>query len=186
MKHEPDSSYAWMRLFISLALATVGGIGLWSCVVALPAIQTEFGIDRAGASLPYTVTFVGFAIGGLLTGKLADRLGITVPLFAGAICLGAGFILDGLSTSYHQFLAIQAVLIGLLGSSATFGPLIADVSQWFLKRRGIAVAIVASGNYLAGTIWPPILEHSIQTYGWRHSFMAIGVIVVATMLPLSL
>ena len=120
MNHTPDSSYAWVRLLISLALATVGGIGLWSCVVALPAIQTEFGIDRAGASLPYTVTFVGFAICGLLTGKLADKLGITVPLFAGAICLGAGFILDGLSASYHQFWSQRA--FGRCDGAKTAGP----------------------------------------------------------------
>jgi MFS family permease len=80
--YTPDSSYAWMRLLVSLALATIGGIGLWSSVVILPTIQAEFGIDRAGASLAFTVTTIGFAIGGVLMGRAADRFGITVPLFA--------------------------------------------------------------------------------------------------------
>ncbi len=182
----PDSRYSWARLAISLSLATIGGIGLWSSVVVLPTIQAEFGIDRAGASLPYTVTTLGFAVGGIMMGRIADRFGITVPLFAGAMALGAGFVLAGLSGSYWQFLVVQALLIGMLGSSATFGPLVADVSQWFLRKRGIAVAIVASGNYLAGAIWPPFLQRAIDAYGWRPVYMMIGILCVTLMMPLAL
>jgi MFS family permease len=183
---ETDTTYAWSRLAISLALATIGGIGLWASVVVLPTIQVEFGIDRAGASLPYTVTMIGFAVGGMIMGRIADRRGITVPLSIGAISLGAGFILSALVGSYVQFLIVQFLFIGLLGSSATFAPLVADVSQWFLTRRGIAVAIVAGGNYLAGTIWPPFLQYAISAYGWRTTFMAIGALCIATMIPLAL
>src|SRR5512139_603172 len=161
----PDSRPSWIRLAISLALATLGGIGIWAPVVVLPTIQQEFGIDRAGASLPYTVTTIGFALGGVVMGKLADRFGIMIPLIIASFGLGGGFMLGAWSQSYTQFLFTQAVLIGFLGCSATFGPLVADVSQWFLKRRGIAVAIAASGNYLAGTIWPPILQHMISSFG---------------------
>ena len=182
----PDSRTSWLRLAISLALSTIGGIGLWSPVVVLPAIQQEFGVDRAGAALPYTVTTIGFALGGVLMGRVADRFGIIVPLSIGAVSLGLGFILAGLSGSYLQFLIVQAVMIGMLGSSATFGPLVADVSQWFLKRRGIAIAIVASGNYLAGTVWPPVLQRAVENFGWRPTYMVIGLLCVATMLPLAL
>jgi MFS family permease len=183
---ETDSSYAWSRLAISLALATIGGIGLWASVVVLPTIQVEFGIDRAGASLPYTLTMIGFAVGGMIMGRIADRFGITVPLVIGAISLGAGFIFSALAGSYMQFLIVQALFIGLLGSSATFGPLVADVSQWFLTRRGIAVAIVAGGNYVAGTIWPPFLQQAISAYGWRAAFMTSGVLCIGAMIPLAL
>jgi MFS family permease len=183
---ETDSMYAWLRLGISLALAVIGGIGAWASVVALPAIQVEFGIDRAGASLPYTVTMIGFAAGGMIMGHFADRRGIALPLLVGAFSLGTGFILAGFVGNYVQFLIVQFLWIGLFGSSATLGPLIADVSQWFLRRRGIAVAIVASGNYLAGTIWPPFLQQAISAYGWRTTFIAIGVLCMATMIPLSL
>jgi MFS family permease len=183
---ETDNLYAWLRLAVSLALAIIGGIGAWASVVALPAIQVEFGIDRAGASLPYTVTMIGFAIGGMIMGRFADRRGIAAPLLIGAFSLGAGFILAGLVGSYIQFLIVQFLLIGLFGSSATLGPLIADVSQWFLRRRGIAVAIVASGNYLAGTIWPPFLQQAISAYGWRATFIAMGVLCIGTMVPLAL
>jgi MFS family permease len=171
---------------ISLAMATIGGIGLWSSVVVLPTIQQEFGIDRAGASLPYTVTTIGFAVGGVVMGRVADRFGIMVPLLVGSVALGLGFILDALSQNYVQFLMAQALMIGLLGSSATFGPLVADVSQWFLKRRGIAVAIVASGNYLAGAVWPPFLQQAISTWGWRPTYIGIGLLCLCTMLPLAL
>ncbi len=183
---ELDSGAAWRRLATALAIATVGGVGLWSAVVVLPTIEREFGVDRGGASLPFTATMICFAIGGVLSGRLADRFGIMLPLFGGAIMLGIGYFVAAAAPSYGAFVAAQAVIIGGLGASATFGPLVADISHWFLKRRGIAVAIVASGNYLAGTMWPPILQHAIETIGWRDAFMGLGVLCVATMLPLSL
>jgi MFS family permease len=183
---ELDSGPAWRRLATALAIATIGGVGLWSAVVVLPTIEREFGVDRGGASLPFTATMICFAIGGVLSGRVADRFGIMLPLFGGAIMLGIGYFVAAAAPSYWAFVAAQAVLIGGLGASATFSPLVADISHWFLKRRGIAVAIVASGNYLAGTIWPPILQHAIEVIGWRYSFMGLGVFCVATMLPLSL
>lgn len=181
----PDGRYAWFRLAVSLVLAVVGGIGLWLAVVVLPTIQAEFGVDRAGASLPYTATFVGFAFGGFVMGKVAQRYGIIVPVSIAAVALGAGFGLAALAQNFWQFLVIQAVLVGFLGSAATFGPLVADVSQWFLKRRGIAVAIVASGNYIAGAIWPPFMQSAIETYGWRATYAVLGLICVTIMLPLA-
>ena len=83
-------------------------------------------------------------------------------------------------------MAAQALVIGMLGTATTFGPLIADVSHWFKKRRGIAVAIVASGSYVAGTIWPPILQHAIDAWGWRQTYVGVGIFCVLTMLPLAL
>ncbi|MEO6608030.1 MAG: MFS transporter [Aestuariivirga sp.] len=184
--HLPDSRYSWFRLLASLALATVGGIGLWAGIVALPFIQADFGVDRAGASFPYTMTMIGFAFGGILMGRLSDRFGIMVPLMLGAVSLCAGFWAAALSPSYWGFVAANAILIGMLGSAATFGPLVADVSLWFQKKRGIAVAIGASGNYLAGMLWSPLLAHAIENYGWRHSYMVIGTACVVIMLPLAL
>src|SRR4026209_2092427 len=109
---ETDNMYAWSRLAISLALAIIGGIGAWASVVALPTIQVEFGIDRAGASLPYTATMIGFAFGGLILGRFADRRGIAASLLVAAFSLGAGFIFAALARSYAQFLIVQFLCIG--------------------------------------------------------------------------
>jgi MFS family permease len=98
----------------------------------------------------------------------------------------AGYVLAAQATGLWQFVLAQALIIGMLGTATSFGPLIADISLWFRKRRGIAVAIVASGSYIAGTIWPPILQHAIDTWGWRQTYVGVGIFCVLTMLPLAL
>ena len=170
-----DSPYSWFRLGVCLILSTIGGVGLWSSVVVLPSIELEFGLDRGGASFPYTATMIGFALGGVLMGRLVDRFGIAIPVIMAATMICAGYVLSSFAPNFWTFLACQAVLIGMLGSSATFGPMVADVSHWFLKRRGLAIAIVASGNYLAGAIWPPILQEAIVSIGWRGAYFWVGV-----------
>ena len=184
--YAPDSRYAWRRLAVAVALSTIGGVGLWSTVIVLPTIETAFGVDRGGASIPYTATMIGFAAGGIMMGRLTDRFGIVVPLVIGALMLGIGYLASAAATTYWQFVLAQSLLVGMLGSSATFAPLVADVSLWFVRKRGIAVAIVASGNYLAGAIWPPILTYAIATVGWRYAFVLIGVFCLVTLLPLGL
>jgi MFS family permease len=181
---QPETAYAWMRLIAAFVLSTIGGVGMWSVVVALPPMQAEFGVARSAASLPYTFTMVGFALSGILMGKLSDRFGIVVPVIVGASALGLGFVTASHATSLWQFALIQG-LIGV-GSSATFAPLLADTSLWFTRRRGIAVAIFASGNYFAGTLWPPVMQHFIEAVGWRQTYLGIGLFCVASMLPLAL
>ncbi|MGE0098793.1 MAG: MFS transporter [Hydrogenophaga sp.] len=183
---EAESPYAWWRLTVSLALMTLGGAGMYSVTVVLPRIQADFGIDRGAASFPYTLTMIGFGVGGILMGKLSDRFGVMVPVLGGAVGLGLGFIAAGAATSLWQFSLIQGLLIGLLGTSATFAPLVADTSRWFTRRRGIALAICMSGNYLAGAIWPPVVQHFIDNGGWRQSYFTIGAICLVVMLPLAL
>ena len=180
-----ESRYAWTRLIAALILSTIGAVGMWSVIVALPAVQAEFGVARADASLPYTMTMIGFGLGGILMGRLSDRVGIMIPVAAGAIALGLGAAAAGWSANLWQLTLAQGVLIGL-GSSATFGPLIADTSMWFARRRGIAVGIIASGHYVAGAIWPPIVQHFIATAGWRQTYFGIGLLCITSMLPLAL
>lgn len=179
-----DSAIAWWRLLAGLTLSTIGGVGMWSVVVALPTVQAEFGVARGDASLPYTLTMILFGMGGILMGRWSDRSGIMYPVLGGTVALAVGFLVAGSSTSLWQFAVVQGVLIGV-GSSATFAPLLADTSQWFVRRRGIAVGIFASGNYLAGTVWPPIVQHFIETSGWRPTYFGIGLFCLATMLPLA-
>jgi MFS family permease len=184
--HAADSRYAWTRLAVTLALMTIGSSAMYIVSVVLPAVQAEFGVARADASLPYTLLMIGFGIGGIVMGKLADRFGVMLPVLIGAGGLGAGFIAAGLSGSLLGFAIAHGLLLGLVGSSATFAPLVADTSLWFVRRRGIAVAICASGNYLAGAIWPPIVQHFVETVGWRSTYIGIGIFCVLTMPLLAL
>ena len=181
----PDSRYSWLRLGVTLLLSAIGGVGMWSVVVVLPEIQAAFGVDRAAASLPYTLAMLGFGVGGIVIGRLVDRFGVARPLALLVVMLGLGYVAAGLAASLWQFALANGLLIGV-GSAATFGPLIADISHWFRRRRGIAVAVCASGNYVAGTIWPPVVQHFVTTAGWRATHIGIGLFCVATMLPLAL
>ncbi len=181
-----ETPYAWARLAASLLIGTIGSIGMWSAVVVLPAIQADFGVARAEASLPYTVAMVFFVVGQILMGRLADRAGVVPPLLAGTVALTLGYVGASLATGLGQFVLAYGLLIGFLGSPATFGPVIADVSHWFTRRRGIAVAISSCGSYLAGTVWPPIVQHFTERVGWRATHLGIGVFCAVTLLPLSL
>jgi len=181
---EPESAYAWLRLLACVLIGTVGSVGMWSVVVALPAFQADFAVARADASVPYTLAMIGFAAGAVLMGSIADRWGISVSVILGALMLAVGFAASAVAGNIWQF-ALVHLLIGF-GSSATFAPLIADISHWFDRRRGIAVAICASGNYLGGAIWPPIVNGLIAGSGWRSTQMVIAFVCLATMIPLTL
>jgi MFS family permease len=135
--------------------------------------------------MPYTWMLVGFGLGGILMGKLADRYGVTVPILISAAGLGLGYAGAGLAGDIWLFSIAHGLLIGLLGSSATFAPLIADTTLWFVRRRGIAVAVCASGNYLAGTVWPPIVQHFIETVGWRDTYFGLAAFSAIVMLSLA-
>jgi len=184
--HAPDSRYAWTRLALVLTLMTIGSGAMYVIAVVLPAVQAEFGVARADASLPYTLMMVGFGLGGIAMGKLADRIGVMWVVLIGAAGLGSGFVLAGLSGSLTAFALLHGVLLGALGSSATFAPLVADTSLWFERRRGIAVAICASGNYLAGALWPPVVQHFVEAVGWRQTYTGLGVFCAVTMPLLAL
>jgi MFS family permease len=178
-----DGRYAWTRLLLSILVGTIGSVGMWSVVVVLPAVQAEFGVDRAAASLPYTMTMVGFAAGNVFLGRIVDRTGIVLPLIAAAGALFVGYILAAMVTSIWMFALLQA-LVGF-GSAATFGPLIADLSHWFDKRRGVAVAAAASGNYFGGAIWPIVMQSLMSGDGWRFTYTTIGILCLA-MIPLTM
>ena len=181
-----ESPYAWARLCASLLLMTIGGSGVYTISVVLPRIQAEFGVTRGDASLPYTLSMIGFGLGGILMGRLSDRFGVMVPVMLGTVFLSAGFIAAGSAGNLWHFSLAQGVLIGLLGSSATFAPLAADTTRWFTRRRGIAVAICMSGNYIAGAVWAPVVQHFVESAGWRQTYIGMGVFCFFTMLPLAL
>src|SRR6266576_5161510 len=169
----PDSRQAWARLVLAVIIGSIGSVGMWSVVVVLPVVQPEFGATRGAVSLAFTLTMFGFGLGGVATGKITDRFGIVLAMGLSIAVLGVAYVAAGLSTTLWQFIAVH-FLIGL-GTSATFAPLMAEASHWFERYRGLAVTIVASGNYIAGTFWPPLINWSTQAYGWRATHFAIAI-----------
>ena len=178
--------YPIIRLLASFLLMTVGTVAMYVGIVALKPIATEFGISRSIGSLPYALFMIGYGIGNILHGKLADRYGTMVPALIGSVSLPAGLIISAYAENIWQFFIAISVLAGALGSSAVFAPIIADISHWFTARRGLAVSIVLSGSYFAGAIWPPILQMLIDIDGWRYAFVTVAYICLAIMLPLTL
>ena len=170
-----DSRTAAWRLLVTVLLVTLGNSAMYVVSVVLPAVQAEFGIGRAGASMPYTVMMVCLGLGGLFTGIWADRWGIARVLWLGSAAVLAGYVLAALSGNVWMF-GLAHGLLGLLGGAATFAPLMADTGLWWNKRRGIAMAVCASGNYIAGTLWPPLAQWGITHYGWRPTYIVLGLV----------
>jgi MFS family permease len=175
----PDSGQAWVRLALAVVIGSIGSVGMWSVVVVLPVVQAEFAATRGAVSLAFTLLMLGFGLGGVVTGRITDRFGIVAAMALSIGFLGLAYIAAGLSTTLWQFILVHC-LIGL-GTSATFGPLMAEASHWFERYRGLAVTIVASGNYVGGTVWPPIVNWGIQSAGWRTTHIAIGIFCAVAM-----
>jgi MFS family permease len=180
----PDGSYSFARLALALLISTLIGAGMWAIIVVMPEAQRDFGVDRSAASLPYTLMMCTLAFSTIALGRMTDRRGIAWPMAISAVGLGIGFVLAGYAPNLLVF-SIAHVLIGV-GAGTGFGPMMADISHWFVKRRGVAVVVVASGNYIAGTIWPLLMSLSMPVIGWRATYAGIGLIVVAIVLPLTL
>ncbi len=178
-----DSPHAWGRLALTLAIAPVANVGMWAIIVVMPAVEAEFGTGRAEASLPYTLTMIGFAVGNFAIGRAVDRWGVTRVLVACGLGIAAGYGLAILSTSILM-LSLAQLVVGFF-TAVGFGPLIADISHWFIKRRGIAVALVASGNYISGAFWPIILAGYLAEDGWRMVYVILAVATLCVVIPLA-
>lgn len=180
-----DSRASWGRIGVLLLVSSIGGVGMWSVVVTLPAVQAEFGAARAGAALPYAMTMLGFAVGGVVMGWAADRFGMARTVAVAGVMLAAGYALASRTHDLITYALVHGVLVGMLGAGALFGPVMADASLWFRRRRGLAVAVAASGNYVAGAIWPPVVAAATQAHGWRATELGIGAAMLLTILPLA-
>jgi MFS family permease len=183
-RYAPDGAYAFWRLGLSLLIATLAGAGMWAVIVVLPKAQLEFGVDRAAASVPYTLTMLGFAFGTIALGRAVDRVGIALPLLISGVCLGAGFAIAGIAPNLAVFSAAHLLVIGV-GAGGGFAPMMADISHWFVRRRGLAVVVVASGNYAAGALWPLIMNWTMPLIGWRGTYLAIGIFVATIVIGAS-
>ena len=178
------SIYPVVRLITALVLVTMGGAAMYAIIVVLKPVSFEFGVGRGVASLPYFMFMMVGGIGGVVMGRLADRHGVLVPALIGCVGPPAGMAGAAFAEEFWQFCVSLGVLSGLLGTSALFAPIAADISHWFTRRRGLAVAIVITGTYFAGALWPPIVQASLDARGWRETFVAIAILMACVMLPL--
>ena len=171
-----DTAYSWQRLLVALVIGLVANAGMWAVVVIMPAVEAEFALTRAETSLPYMLSMLGYGLGNFIIGRWVDRVGIATAL------IGASF---GIAVSF--FAATQASDIGVLAAvhfvlglfaAVGFAPLMSDISHWFLKWRGTAMALVASANYLSGAVWPTVLAGVLAQSGWRAVYLTLAVITV--------
>lgn len=178
--------YPVIRLLAAMALLASGGASMYLAIIALKPIALEFSVSRASGSLPYTAHMVGFGLGGILMGWVSDRVGVALPALFGSAVLAAGLAMAAKATSINELWIVHGVVIALLGSASVFSPLVADISHWFTARRGMAVALVISGAYVAGAVWPPIAQFGFDTMGWRTTYLAFAWYSLIVMIPLSL
>ena len=176
-----DTASSWRRLTISSVIGLFINIGIWSVVVVLPEIEKEFNSSRASSSLPYTFTLTGFAIGNFLIGSIVDRIGIAKATIYATLLVSCNFLLCSLSNNLI-IITISHFFLGV-GTAVGFGPLIADITHWFVKRRGVAVAIIASGNYLSGVVWSPLIGVMLHSFTWRDVYLSIAVLLPSIVIP---
>ena len=180
-------SYARRRTFIligSVAMLFISGGGMFMIVVALKEIAMEFGWPRAVPSFAFSMQFIGSGIGGIVMGYALDRYGFGFPALVGAIMVGIGGILVSQIDSAWQLYTIYGFMFGLSGQGSLAAPAMANIARWYEDRRGMAIGITASGQSLAGIIWPPIFGYVMGAFGWREMYFMFGIFALCTMLPL--
>jgi MFS family permease len=181
-----ETAYGWAVVVASVLLMTVGTAGFYITVVALKPIAAEFGWPRWVPSAAYSVSLLGTGFGGIWMGRWSDRIGMMWPTIAGALAVVLGSFLAAQADNRWSYLAIHAILIGFFGGGAMFSPLVANVTRWFDRHRGIAVSAVVSGQGLAGAIFAPAFRWSVENEGWRSTFEIYAVFCLVTLIPLAL
>ncbi|MBT3536751.1 MAG: MFS transporter [Rhodospirillaceae bacterium] len=184
-KESIESRYGWwVAIASTLMIATAFG-STYLVVVGLKPIAAEFGWPRRIPSAGYSAALFGAGVGGILMGLWSDRRGMMGPAMCGAICVGLGTLAISQSYSIVTFLGAHLLILGVLGNGAMFSPLLTNVTHWFDRRMGMAVAVVSSGQSLAGAIWPPVFGYFIEAYGWRETMIGYSVAAFAVLIPLS-
>jgi len=167
-----DSREAWFRLIIIFIMSVVGTAGMWSVVIIMPTIQSEFQLDRAASTYPYVTTMLGYGIGNVIIGRMLDKIGIKKPIIFALTLLTLSYLLSTLATNV-LWLSIIQFFLGF-SAAAFFGPMMADISKFFYKRKGLAVSLVASGQHLCGAIWPFLIKDFLLDGEWRHAHLFIA------------
>lgn len=180
-----DSAEAWRIAIASLVILAISCGSPYITIVALKTIAAELGGERSIPSGASALAWLGTGMGGLMMGLFAERAGVRLTVVIGALSVAAGLALSSGGTAW-QLYAGHGLLIGLIGNGAINAPLYVYVSRWFEARRGTAIALIASGQYMAGAFWPPLFERAIAMWGWRQTMVGFGIVVATLAIPLAL
>src|SRR5215212_1552917 len=185
-----ETRASWVTASLSLVILGVSFGAPWISVVALKPIAAEMGGARSVPALATALAWFGSGIGGIGMGYLADRYGVRWTVTFGTVMIGLGLVISSYGQSWlgptWALYIGHGLFMGLLGNSGLNAPLYVYVSRWFDRRRGSALALIASGQYISGAIWPPIFEYTVATYGWRSTMLTFGIFEVAIVVPIAL
>jgi MFS family permease len=180
-----ESRASWTAAFLTLGILSISYGAPLIVVVGLKPIQDSLGTDRSVIALAGALVWIGTGMGGIMMGWLAERIGIRFTASIGAVMMAAGLALSSTGSIWALFIG-HGVLVGLVGNGAIYAPLVVYITRWFDRRRGSALALISSGQYIAGVVWPSVFERGIATYGWQTTMLAYAAIVVVAILPLTL
>ena len=178
-----ETRYGWVIVFASLAVHSISLGGPTILFVALKPIAADLDTARAVPSLAYSLLMIGTGIGGIAMGWWMDRRGVMQPVLFGAVMICLGALLASQAEGRWSLFIATGLLMGLLGKAAMIAPLVANVTRWFDRRRGFAVAIITSGQGLAGALWPAVIQYFNDLVGWRGTFLYFSIFAAVTMVP---
>jgi MFS family permease len=156
----------------------------WITAVALKDIAGEVGGARSIPALASALAWLGSGTGGILMGRIADRVGTRWTVICGGLMIGIGLAISTLGAPWPLWIG-HGLFIGLIGLGGINAPLYIYVSRWFDRRRGSALALISSGSYLAGAVWPPVFERAIAGFGWRQTMLWYAVAEIVVIVPLA-
>ena len=180
-----ESRASWVAACVTLAILSISYGAPLLVVVGLKPIQESLGTDRSVVALAGALVWVGTGLGGIMMGWLAERIGIRITVMIGAVMMAGGLALSATGSVWALYVG-HGLLIGLVGNGAIFAPLVIYVTRWFDRRRGSALALISSGQYIAGVVWPSVFERGIALYGWPTTMLAYSAVVIVVILPLAL
>ena len=180
-----ESRASWTAACLTLGILSISYGSPLLVVVGLKPIQETLGTDRSVVALAGALVWVGTGLGGIMMGWLADRIGIRSTVMIGAVMMAAGLAVSSIGSVWALYVG-HGLLIGLVGNGAIYAPLVVYVTRWFDRRRGSALALISSGQYIAGIVWPTVFERGIARYGWQTTMLAYSGVVIAVILPLAL
>jgi MFS family permease len=180
-----ESRTSWRLMVVATVIATITFGAPYVTVIALKPIALDLGSPRSVPALAGALMYLGTGVGGIFMGWWADRVGVKVTVTIGCLMVGAGAMLSSLGTEWSLLLG-HGVLIGLLGNAGIFAPLMTYITRWFDVRRGVALSFVATGQTMAGALWSPVFDASIERFGWQRTLFWYGVLTIVTVLPLAL